>query len=374
MTPKQAERLFSPDTNLSPEARVLTQYVDARGSGDWVEISSPTIGRLLQCKDPRKVRRTISEAADSGWIKHDHRTGKGHPSRFRFRGAQNAPPSEVDTDAENARPNDSPAKNAHPKSDRGADSAHPNPVEGAKSAQPNEAHIKEQARAGAPAGARHQPSSASIKRARENGVNNSAPMADDDRHRPACAAFVAQAGYGQREALIAQGEDATAWNTPTGERVPWPDRLRMLRLADARVKDRKNDNLRSALRYVIPEQYDPFKSPKSELPRPGSEAARVAAAGPRSETPGGHRIHEPRKEGGMSSVTELLARERFLQETAKVERWKADHPEDVTGLRKAAAAELGRAEDAAIPVALLDGIVRRMVLERIHLSHSNGNQ
>jgi hypothetical protein len=92
----------------------------------------------------------------------------------------------------------------------------------------------------------------------------SQPRDGGGRHQAECVEFVKANGYGAREVLMAEGEDGPAWATHTGERVPWPDRLRLLKLAHARVVDRESPNLRSALRYVIPQQYDPTKAPTAE--------------------------------------------------------------------------------------------------------------
>jgi hypothetical protein len=86
----------------------------------------------------------------------------------------------------------------------------------------------------------------------------------DGRHRAECVEFVKGNGYGAREVLVAEGEDGPAWATHTGAPAPWDDRLRLLKLAHARVVDKESPNLRSALRYVIPQQYDPTKAPTAE--------------------------------------------------------------------------------------------------------------
>lgn len=86
----------------------------------------------------------------------------------------------------------------------------------------------------------------------------------DDDHRRDCVDFVTSKNYGPTERLIAEGEDVTIWKaTETGEAVPWPDRLRLLKLAHARVQEKLNPALRTALKWVIPQQYDPFKAPKA---------------------------------------------------------------------------------------------------------------
>lgn len=142
------------------------------------------------------------------------------------------------------------------------------------------------------------------------------PTTDEPRegnggHRAACVDFVQQNGYGAKERLIAEGEDGSAWATNTGDRVPWPDRLRMLKLAHARVEDGENKTLRSALRYVIPQQTDPFRSPSSDAPKPGTEAAAV-----RSESPQQHRTNS------TSDDFDRAKREREEKQQGAYTEWR----------------------------------------------------
>lgn len=60
--------------------------------------------------------------------------------------------------------------------------------------------------------------------------------------------------------LIVTGDDVTAWRDARGEAVPWPDRPRLLKLSLQRWKlDRDQyPRPRSALLYVIAQQYDPL--------------------------------------------------------------------------------------------------------------------
>jgi hypothetical protein len=103
----------------------------------------------------------------------------------------------------------------------------------------------------------------------------------DRRHLAECVEFVKGNGYGAREVLIAEGEDGPAWATHTGAPAPWDDRLRLLKLAHARVVDAESPNLRSALRYVIPQQYDPTQAPKAS----DFEKRREAERGPQAPPP-----------------------------------------------------------------------------------------
>ena len=110
--------LASPDVNLSPDARLIVAHVAWTSSGgDWVEVSAATLGRLLQARDPRVIRRAVAEAQDAGWIEYEWRTGRDHPPRFRY--AKNAHSNE-NKGAKNAHLNtDSHAKNAHLNGDLG---------------------------------------------------------------------------------------------------------------------------------------------------------------------------------------------------------------------------------------------------------------
>lgn len=89
------------------------------------------------------------------------------------------------------------------------------------------------------------------------------PVPGWEDHAAACVDFVKANGYGAKEVLMAEGEDGPAWAGPDGAKVPWDDRLRLLKLAHARVVDKESNTLRSALRYVIPQQLDPTMAPTS---------------------------------------------------------------------------------------------------------------
>lgn len=111
--------LASPDVNLSPDARLIVAHVAWTSGGEWVEVSAATLGRLLQARDPRVIRRAVAEAQDAGWIEYEWRTGRDHPPRFRY--AKHAH-SNADRCAENALlKTDSHAKNAHSNGDLGGD-------------------------------------------------------------------------------------------------------------------------------------------------------------------------------------------------------------------------------------------------------------
>ncbi|MCK9494187.1 MAG: hypothetical protein M0R75_01645 [Dehalococcoidia bacterium] len=74
-------QLFSPDLNLSPEARTIIAYV-ATISG--TEISFDRLMRLIHVRDEKKLRRSLAEAEDAGWIAINRHTGRGHNPLFEF--------------------------------------------------------------------------------------------------------------------------------------------------------------------------------------------------------------------------------------------------------------------------------------------------
>lgn len=86
MTTEQLERLFSPEFNLTPEARSLIAYVSTLGES---EIPYDRLMRLLQVGDEKKLRRAIGEAEDSRWVTVERQTGRGHHPRFSFTPPEN---------------------------------------------------------------------------------------------------------------------------------------------------------------------------------------------------------------------------------------------------------------------------------------------
>lgn len=84
------------------------------------------------------------------------------------------------------------------------------------------------------------------------------------RLRVELEAHADEMGYDASDRLMAIGEDLAVWKT-TGEVVPMVDRLRCLRLADAHLSKpgSKAADLRSALRYVLVQQYDPIPIEKA---------------------------------------------------------------------------------------------------------------
>ncbi len=180
-------------------------------------------------------------------------------------------------------------------------------------------------------------------------LNNGGGLAD-------CVQFVEQHGYGARERLIAEGEDTTAWTTTTGERVPESDRLRLLRLADARVKDQESPNLRSALRYVILQQYDPTKGPT---------AADLAARN--SATPNGSAPQQSAP--ALPSVREIEAKRDAS--AARYTEWRDEMRELlsregldlVATLRVQATDAIGELVMRALPASAKDRTVEAKMLE-----------
>lgn len=83
MTPEQLARLFSPELNLSPEARSLIAHVSTLDGGVG-EIAYARLLRMLQVQDEKKLRRAVDEAEDSGWVAVERQTGRGHHPRFTF--------------------------------------------------------------------------------------------------------------------------------------------------------------------------------------------------------------------------------------------------------------------------------------------------
>lgn len=79
---------------------------------------------------------------------------------------------------------------------------------------------------------------------------------------------------------LVDGSDYPAWQDPNGDRIPWEDRPRFLKLALAHHAA-TNVGLRSALRYIIPQQTQPFAAKRNNGPKPGSEGAQFAAGDPK---------------------------------------------------------------------------------------------
>jgi hypothetical protein len=117
----------------------------------------------------------------------------------------------------------------------------------------------------------------------------------------------------------------------------------MLNLADGHLEDPKGKahDRRSALKYVIAQQYDPFTVAKAEdRPKPGTEAAAV-----RSETPARYRTggttHGLVPIGGPKP--EPPAPVDF--EAERIKRWEADNPEEAERVRTVIAARIASGQE-----------------------------
>lgn len=157
--------------------------------------------------------------------------------------------------------------------------------------------------------------------------------------------------------LIIAGEDAKAWETPTGDRVPWPDRPSLLRMALARVEDGDSRDLRQALRYVVPQQTDPARAPTA------AELAerRAAATGP--TTTAALRSTEA-AEGERKSAEEEARAARRAAEDERIAVWEESHELDAARIRREV-----REEAAAMPgghlETLREGIARERFRTRV---------
>jgi hypothetical protein len=165
---------------------------------------------------------------------------------------------------------------------------------------------------------------------------------------------------------IVRGQDFTAWADHTGTQVPWPDRPRLLELALARVSAGSSPDLRKALRYVIPQQYDPFERTRSNRPPADSEAGQVAAELPQDTT--------AKRNGKLTRADghdpERAEREAERREIQRLADWEREHQEEAERLRTDVALELSQdpkwkgADEVAIRIAGA-GLYRRRVRERL---------
>jgi hypothetical protein len=148
---------------------------------------------------------------------------------------------------------------------------------------------------------------------------------------------------------IIEGDLYKAWETATGDRVPWTERPRLFRIA-LDERSATGGKLYNVLRYVvIPREYDPFEQRKSTDPKPGTEAAAVKAD-PKRETPGRSRTpgrastdehpvnYVPTPEDAKQAaarVAEREARDRAAQD-ATIRQWEAGHELDARRIRNEA--------------------------------------
>lgn len=121
--------------------------------------------------------------------------------------------------------------------------------------------------------------------------------------------------------LIVTGDDVAAWRDARGETVPWEDRPRLLKLALQRWKlDRDQyPKPRSALLYVVAQQYDPHHasiSPKAEAEHYAKHrdgAARRMGS-------------EPIPAGGLVGI-DPPRRDDIRPEDRRAQDWARDNPE-----------------------------------------------
>jgi len=154
--------------------------------------------------------------------------------------------------------------------------------------------------------------------------------------------------------MIVNGSDVAAWADPNGVQVHWPDRPRLLELALARSVA-ESQPLRSALRYVIPQQLDPFGGVTGRATTSSSLGARagwrpkVGAVG--SEDAEQHRAeleHSRRRGGGDPNKPQDQSAPRAgvlttvagaqVPDQKGIESWEASNREmALTWLREAVA-------------------------------------
>lgn len=190
-------------------------------------------------------------------------------------------------------------------------------------------------------------------------VDRTLPKAPPQRLR----SFEAAAGP------IVEGLSTATWAGPDGTGVPWSDRPRLLALALAKcVADAQwgSNALHSALRYVIPQQLDPHPAPKSNGPRPGSEAAAVCnespGAGRSGSRAGPVRVdgHDPEKEKREGEQRELKA----------IAEWAQQHPDEAKQVRAEVETEVAtdnrwRGMPVSIVQRAAEGLYRERVFERM---------
>lgn len=139
--------------------------------------------------------------------------------------------------------------------------------------------------------------------------------------------------------VIAGGEDATAWRDhKSGDQVPWADRLRLFRIAIAKLEAEERGEIRRCLQLTIQQQYDPLALRQSNDPPPDSEAGRFNGAEPDY---GGKRLDASRSSAQLSPVAKVLQlRTEDQQQKAtdearrlRVEAWAAKHPLEAKEIR-----------------------------------------
>lgn len=177
---------------------------------------------------------------------------------------------------------------------------------------------------------------------------------------------------------IIRGHDYTAWADHTGSQVPWSDRPRLLELALARVSAGTSKDLRQGLRYVIPQQYDPFERTRAERPAAGSEYEAVEAGGRARQTP---QDTTAKRNGKMTRVDgldpEKEQREAEKKDIQELADWERDNPSEAEQLLEAVTREMATdpkwkdADEVAVMIAGT-GLYRKRIRERIEASARAG--
>lgn len=165
--------------------------------------------------------------------------------------------------------------------------------------------------------------------------------------------------------MIVSGDDVTAWQDSTGNRVPWTDRPRLLRLALQRwwLDREQYPNPRSALRYVVAQQYDPHQLPKGNAPSPGSEAAKYD----RKTEPQHYQAHQSNgsgRNGGMVKADGSRPPEKEDQGKAAQE-WAATHPDDFDRIRREVLQDRGLDDKNSLERMEAFGLALKRVREEI---------
>src|SRR5690606_18651375 len=159
-----------------------------------------------------------------------------------------------------------------------------------------------------------------------------------------------------------------AWHDQQGTPVPWPDRPRLMRLALARVESGESQHLRAALRWVIPQQYDPLRPPTAaELAaRRGSIAADTTRP-PISEPPSKEEQRAAAEEQERRDAAERERQGRLI--TA----WERSNELQAKRVRKEAEDEVANnpyARAAGNPDRLVEHVYRQRVLQLIGDEHA----
>ena len=189
---------------------------------------------------------------------------------------------------------------------------------------------------------------------------------------------ISRRGFRASAESIIAGRDKSAWLAPGGAGlVDEAERPRLFRLAIERcVSERRfaSGELRKALRYVIPQQLDPFPAPIAV----GSEAAvardREARAGGRPRQPNGRaRSSEPAQAMAPAVPAPALRPGPTLEQRQRVTAWGRANPEEAQKIIAQAEQDMGvwyatvkqRNPEQAKQL-LVDQFTRRVVVDVLH--------